>query len=111
MRTAKINTILKYPVNKLFADENTYHDTNQIDSLPLPLLSCKSWILVKEKPDRKKENSALQDLSTDFRSMMAEECLNDTNREKLALYGIQYKNSFKYKVGCFWRFSYVYKIN
>ena len=25
-------------------------------------------------------------------------------------YWIQYKNSLKYKVGCFWRFSYVYKI-
>ena len=30
---------------------------------------------MKEKPDRKKANSALQHLRTDFRSMMAEERL------------------------------------
>ena len=30
--------------------------------------------------------------------------------EQLVLYWIQYKNSFKYKAGCFWRFSYVYTI-
>ena len=28
---AKTNTILKRPVKKLFAVENTYHDTNQAD--------------------------------------------------------------------------------
>ena len=37
--------------------------------------------------------------------------LNDTRMEELVLYWIQYKNSLKSKVGCFWRFSYVYKIN
>ena len=37
--------------------------------------------------------------------------LNDTHREKLVLYWIRYKNSLKNKVGCFWRFSYVYTIN
>ena len=31
MKITKINTILKCLVNKLFAVENTYHDTNQID--------------------------------------------------------------------------------
>ena len=31
VRIEKINTILKRPVNKLFAVENTYHDTNQTD--------------------------------------------------------------------------------
>ena len=31
---------------------------------------------MKEKPDRKKANSALQHLRTDFRSMMAEERLD-----------------------------------
>ena len=31
VRIAKINTILKRPANKLFAVENTYHDTNQTD--------------------------------------------------------------------------------
>ena len=29
VRIAKTNTILKRPTNKLFAVENTYHDTNQ----------------------------------------------------------------------------------
>ena len=43
VRIAKINTILKCPVNKLFAVENTYHDIIQTDkashkeiALPLP---------------------------------------------------------------------------
>ena len=31
-------------------------------------------------------------------------------REKLVFYWIKYTNSLKYKVGCFWRFSYVYTI-
>ena len=31
VRIAKTITIFKRPVNKLFAVENTYHDTNQID--------------------------------------------------------------------------------
>ena len=37
--------------------------------------------------------------------------LNDTHMEELVLYWIQYINSLKYKVGCFWRFLYVYTIN
>ena len=36
---------------------------------------------------------------------------NDTHREKLVRYWIPYKNSLKYKFGCFWRFSYVYSVN
>ena len=36
---------------------------------------------------------------------------NDTHMKELALYWIQYKNPFKYKVGCCWRFSYVYTSN
>ena len=31
VRIAKTNVILKHLVNKLFAIENTYHDTNQTD--------------------------------------------------------------------------------
>ena len=31
LRIAKTNRILRRPVNKLFAVENTYHDTNQTD--------------------------------------------------------------------------------
>ena len=31
VRIGKTNTILKRPINKLFAVENTYHDTNQTD--------------------------------------------------------------------------------
>ena len=31
VRITKTNTILKHPVNKVFAVENTYHDTNQTD--------------------------------------------------------------------------------
>ena len=36
---------------------------------------------------------------------------NDTHMEELALYWIQYKNSLKHKVGCFWHFSYIYTMN
>ena len=32
VRIAKTNTILKRPVNKFLAVENTYHDTNQTDN-------------------------------------------------------------------------------
>ena len=32
VRIAKTNTILKLPVNKFLAVENTYHDTNQTDN-------------------------------------------------------------------------------
>ena len=31
LRIAKTNTMLKRPINKHFAVENTYHDTNQTD--------------------------------------------------------------------------------
>ena len=31
VRITKTNTILKRPANKLFAVQNTYHDTNQTD--------------------------------------------------------------------------------
>ena len=31
VRITKTNTIVKRPVNKLFAVENTYHNTNQTD--------------------------------------------------------------------------------
>ena len=37
--------------------------------------------------------------------------INDSHMEELVLYWIQYRNWLKYKVGCFWRFSYVYIIN
>ena len=37
--------------------------------------------------------------------------INETLREKLVLYWTQYKNSLKYKVGCFWRLSYVYTVD
>ena len=80
VRIEKTNTILKRPVNKLFAVENTYHDNNQTDKAShkeiFPLLPCESWIFVKENPDRKKANSTLQHLRTDFQSMMGEERLN-----------------------------------
>ena len=33
VRIAKTSTILKCPVNKLFAVENTYHDTKQTDKV------------------------------------------------------------------------------
>ena len=48
VRIAKTSTILKCPVNKLFAVENKYHDTEQTDKVshkeidPLLLLSCTS---------------------------------------------------------------------
>ena len=46
-----------------------------------------------------------------FALCLIENRFNDTHREKLVLYWIQYKNSLKYKVGCLWHFSYVYTIH
>ena len=45
VRIAKTNTIFKRPVNKLFAVENTYHDTKQTDEvshkeIPSPFPYC-----------------------------------------------------------------------
>ena len=82
VRISKTNTILKSPINKLFTVENTCHDTNQTDKashkkiVSLSLLSGESWIFPKENPIRKKANSNLQHIRTDFRSMMGEERLN-----------------------------------
>ena len=83
MRIEKINATLKCPVNKLFAVENTYHETNQTDKAShkeiASLFPCcpvnreNSW---KKNQIEKKANSALQHLKTDFRNMMAEERLN-----------------------------------
>ena len=42
---------------------------------------------------------------------MLVDSIYDTHMEELVLYWIQYKNLLKDKVGCFWRFSYVYTIN
>ena len=46
VRIVKTNTILKRPVNILFAVENTYHDTKQTDKKShkeiFPLQSCES---------------------------------------------------------------------
>ena len=49
VRIAKINTILKRPVNNLLGVENIYHDNNQTDKAshaktasPFSLLSCES---------------------------------------------------------------------
>ena len=65
-RIAKTNTILKRPINTLFAVENIYHDTNQTDKAShreiassFPLLSCELLIFVKENPDRKKKERIL----------------------------------------------------
>ena len=38
-------------------------------------------------------------------------CLTIHTGKKRVLSSIQYKNSLKYKVSCFWHFSYVYTIN
>ena len=42
VRIAKTNTILKPPVNKIFAVENTYHDTNQTDTANLKEIASPS---------------------------------------------------------------------
>ena len=56
VRIAKTNTIFKRPVNKLFAVENTYHDTKQADKASLKEIASSSpavlWIvnICKRKP-------------------------------------------------------------
>ena len=81
VRIAKTNTILKRPVNKLFAVENTYHDTNQTDKPSHKEIASPSpavlWIVnIHERKPRWKANSTLQHLRTDFWNMMGEERLN-----------------------------------
>ena len=80
---AQTNTILKRPVNNLFAAENIYHDTNQTDKIshrdiasPFPCCPVNRKYLWKKTQIEKKANSAVQQLRTNFRSMMGEERLN-----------------------------------
>ena len=77
VRIAKTNAILKRPVNNLFAAENINHDTNQIDKAshremasPFPCCPENHQYLQKKTQIEKKANFALQQLRTDFRSMM-----------------------------------------
>ena len=58
------------------------------DSLPIQLLSCESWIFVKQKPDRKKQkpkkaNYALQHVRTESRCMRIKIVLNFSWRRSL----------------------------
>ena len=83
VKIVKTNAILERPVNSLFRVENIYHDNNQTDKAshgeiasPFPLLSCELRIFMKENPIEKKVNSALQQLGTDFQSMIGKEHLN-----------------------------------
>ena len=59
----------------------------------------------------KKDFKSAELLTETFFFLYFRDRLNDTHREKLVLYWNQYKISLKYKVGCFWRFSYIYTIN
>ena len=83
VRIAKTNTILKRPVNNLFAVQNIYRDTNQIDKAShremvssFPCYPVSREYLWKKTEIEKKANSALQQPRTDFWRMMGEERLN-----------------------------------
>ena len=61
VRIEKTNTILKRPVSKLFAVENTYHDTNQTDKASNKEIAFPSpavlWIVnIREKKSRYKKS-------------------------------------------------------
>ena len=80
LRIAKTNTIIKSPVNNLFAVENLYKDTNQTDKAShremvsfFPCCLVNREYFWKKTQIEKKANSALQQLRTDFWSMMGEE--------------------------------------
>ena len=60
MRIWKTNTILKRPVNKLFTDENTYHDTNQTDKAKEQKLKREVFWLVNINTETGKSLSTLQ---------------------------------------------------
>ena len=77
VKIAKTNTILKRPVNNLFLVENIYNDTSQTDKashreIASPFSCCpvNREYLWKKTQIEKKANSALQQLRTEFRSMM-----------------------------------------
>ena len=57
VRIVKTNRILKRPVNKLFAFENTYHDTNQTDKasnkeIASPSLASLRIVNIRERKTR-----------------------------------------------------------
>ena len=49
MRIAKINTMLKRPVNNLFTVQNTCHDTNQTDKAREQKFRREAAVVVKQK--------------------------------------------------------------
>ena len=49
VRIATTNTILKPSVNKLFAVENTYHDTNQTDKARKQKLRWEAAVIGEQK--------------------------------------------------------------
>ena len=67
VRIAKTSIILKRPVNKLFAVENTYHDTKQTDKVShkeivSPFSCCtvnREYLWKKTQIEKKKTNFAL----------------------------------------------------
>ena len=59
----------------------------------------------------KKDFKSAELLTETFFPLYFRDRLNYTHRGKLVLYWNQYKISLKYKVGCLWRFSYIYTIN
>ena len=47
VRIAKTNTIFKCPLNKLFAVENTYHDSNQTDKASHKEIASRSLAILQ----------------------------------------------------------------
>ena len=60
------------------------------------------------EPDIDRQISNLNSKKAGMFSIIPTKVLNDTHMEELVRY---WKNSLKYKIGCLWRFSYVYTVN
>ena len=69
------------------------------------VIKAKRQKIIKTKPNQMKQNikNDLVDNSQCFfpEIRLCQIKLNDTHMEELVLYWIQYKNSLKYKIGCF----------
>ena len=71
-------------------------------------------IINKTGTTENQENSAHHSRESYLTNQLAKflkNAINDTHIKERVLYWIQHKTLWKYKVGCFWRFSYIDTIN
>ena len=106
-----INSNAKFNVKCCFPTILAVFSTWSCRSTSLPfLLEKKKMFTIEEKikllDANKKTRQSCRQLADQFRigKTAAAKIINDTHLDELVLYWIQYKNSLKHEIGCFWHF-------